>query len=279
MILPRTTPWMASSLGMLLVLVSLCSADAWAAPPTPSSRYEELVQRGVAEASNGNFAEARTLFQEAYDLQADARSARALGMMEFELRNYSASIRWLEEALGSSVRPLTPALKRQTEDLLQQAKGFVGNVIFDLTPREAQVAIDGASLDSAERHVSLAVGDHVVEAYAPGYRTEHRKISVLGRKTLTLNIELQKASAPSTGPRADVAPGALDAPATAREDAEPKRRVIRNPWLWTGVGVALVGAAVALTFALRPDPRTEVAATAGTANTPEGGVWEGPWQF
>jgi tetratricopeptide (TPR) repeat protein len=70
------------------------------------SEYERMVGLAFREYELGNYAEARAGFLEAHRLSPSARTYRALGMVEYELKNYGDAIERLRQAL-SCVRPST----------------------------------------------------------------------------------------------------------------------------------------------------------------------------
>ena len=69
--------------------------------------YRALVTHALEEFDAQNYAEARSLFLRAHTIYPSARTLRALGMVEFELKNYVDSITRLEEALSERTRALT----------------------------------------------------------------------------------------------------------------------------------------------------------------------------
>lgn len=208
--------------------------------------YRELVNAAVAEYGLRHFAEARGLFSRAHALSPNARTLRGLGTTEFELRNYSESVSYLEQALASTVKPLDPSLRERTERVLARARAFVGRLQLHVQPSSSLAIVDGLPVRGAKEEIVLPVGDHVVELQAPGYLPEKRKLRVDGGdcKTLYIALTLQ-----------------VD-PAHASEQREPPRALRKNPWLWTGIALVAAGTAVGIGFALRePQPRYDGGST------------------
>jgi tetratricopeptide (TPR) repeat protein len=245
-----------------------------AAPPkSPADRaeYQQAIGSALAEFDAGNFPEARGLFTRAHQLYPNARTYRGLGFVAFELRNYGECVEQLEQALGAGEKPLSEALRRSTEELLKRARAMTALVHMNVSPRTESWLVDGVPVEPGpERTLVLQVGDHVVEVRAAGYLPERRALKIAGGEELHLAIEMRAAPAPepAAGPRIAAA-----APEPApREDEQSRKRWYKSPWLWTGVAVALAGAAVGTYFAVRPESETHVQDPAVTANTPEGGV-------
>lgn len=207
-------------------------------------RYEDLLDEAVTEYLERHYEEARTLFAEAHRMAPSARTHRGLGMVEFDLRNYPASIGQLEAALQSEVKPLTGELRARTEQLLARARGFVATLTIDVRfSRESdrflptQVKIDGVPSKAAPgAPIVLRVGEHEVEVIAPGYRSEKRVLNLHGGDRTRLAVPLQRAD---DGPR------------------DESSRWYKSPWLWTIVGVAVAGAATGTAIALTKVPTDE----------------------
>src|SRR5262245_26780211 len=120
--------------GLLIICLALCAIHAQMAMAEPqrsaaaaaSSEYDELIRTALAEMDAGNFAEARALFGKAHAMQPSARTLRGLGYVEFELRRYTQSVRYLRSALQESKRSLEPALRREVERMLERADAYTG---------------------------------------------------------------------------------------------------------------------------------------------------------
>ena len=209
--------------------------------------YRATVGNALAEHEAGHFEEARTLMLQAHAMFPNARTLRGLGMVAFELRSYAESVRWLEQALASPVRPLEGELRGQTEALLTRARSFTGRLHVELTPATARLLLDGLEIAPLDRaSLLLDVGEHALEAQAESYLPERRTVRVVGGEEQTLRLTLVPVA---TGPlRMDAQP--LATPAEPSE----RRAWYRNPWLWVSVGVVVVaGAATATALALTRD--------------------------
>jgi len=202
-------------------------------PTSTSPRYEHAIDQAVDEHDRGNFEEAREHFREAHDDFPNARTYRGLGKVEFELRNYGESVKYLSEALLSPVRPLDRDLRREVEALLQRARAYVGEVRVEVQPGTATVSVDGVTIGSGpQAALELLVGDHVLEFRASGRMPERRHVRVRGRDQITIQVIL---AAPEV------------APAMQRAvDDVPLRK---KWWVWTSIGVVAAGTAVAISLA------------------------------
>ena len=200
-------------------------------PDQPPSAYEAAADLGFQEFERGNYAEARARFLEAHELWPNARSLRALGHCEYELRDYVTAVDLLRQALASSVRPLRGEPRMETEKLLEQARAYVARYKFEVKPSDARISIDG--IDTALNplgEVMLKVGPHRLEVQAEGYQPRRRELQVEGNADRVIRLELLP-----TAPEA-----------SAREHDEPLRK---KWWVWTGAA-AFVAAGVATGLAV-----------------------------
>lgn len=240
-------------IGMLVVRWVPGAVRAQDVAPEPDG-YRDAIDQAVEELAAHHYEEARALFVQAHALYPNARTHRGLGFAEFELRNYVQCVHELEAALASGTKPLTGSLREDTERLLDRAKKFVARLSVQSRPAATEVVVDDVRAP-AEGELMLAAGEHTVEVQTPGYALEKRVVHLRAGETRTLSVVLR---------RLEVAEGG---------EREPSRPLRRNPWLWTSVGLAVVGAAVAGTvFALRRDSESTVGAFGGSS----GYVLRGP---
>jgi tetratricopeptide (TPR) repeat protein len=222
----------------------LLAASAAPAAAEDPPEYAAAISEAVSEYQAGNFAESRALFERANALMPNARTLRGLGMVEFELRNYPASVDFLEKALICKQKPLDGELRAETQRLLQRARGFVGRFEVALEPAGATISVDGeeVALD-ANGGLVLAVGDHVLDTRAPGHIADHRKLRVTGGENAQLRVVL-----PSQAAVAPVAATPV-APPTAAADREDDT-VFSSPWFWVAVGAVAIGGGVGVGLAV-----------------------------
>jgi len=181
--------------------------------------YDEASSRGVRAFSAARYIEARGYFQDAHRIWPTARSLRALGHCEYELRNYVVAIELLEQALASSERPLRAEQRAESEELLQRARGYIANFKITTIPERSDVTIDGITIARTRVGLLLPVGLHFVEVSARGFQTRRRELEIQGGVDQEILVELL------------AKPGPV-APSPTHVD-EPVRK---KWWLWTGVG-------------------------------------------
>lgn len=213
------------------------ATEAGASESQSPPGYDQAVALALKEFALGNYAEARGRFYEAHRLLPNARTYRALGMVEYELRNYGDAIEALTLALSSTARPLEGQARTEAEELLVRARGYVARVRIEVNPDVATVVLDGVAVDlAAGGTLMLQVGDHDLEFRAPGRLAEKRRLRINGGEEETLRVVLPPVT---TTPEA-----------SRRSEGRP---LLRNPWLWTAVGVVIAGAAAGTAIALTGD--------------------------
>lgn len=220
------------------------------AQASPSEReYKESIRRALAEMDARNYAEARSLFLKAHALQPSARTLRALGNVEFELRRYAQSMRYLRAALANDVRPLTAEMKLEVNQALERALGFTGRFALELAPKNATLTIDEQPAElEGDGTLLLDVGRHELVLKASGYLSTQKSLMVNGSENDTLRIALTPIGlaqpslvAHSGGDQSTPQPSG----AAATED----RSVFRQWWFWTALGVVATGAVTGIVLA------------------------------
>jgi hypothetical protein len=231
------------------------ASDGAPADQNTPSGYDAAISNALREFELENYAEARSGFREAHRLYPNARTFRALGMVEFELKNYKDALEYLKQALDSEERRLSDTQRSGAEQLLTRARSYVGHYRVSLRPTNAHLLVDGAAppLDGAGV-VVLSVGEHTLEADADGHRPFRRELHVGGGEDEAIDVlllPLQVARSESSKP---------DAPAIAPTP------VYKKWWLWTTLGVLVAGGiATGLVLGLRKSEPGE--ASGGNTNT------------
>ncbi len=245
---------------LYLVVVALpgqASSQSTRPPPQPSADppgYDAAVDQALQEFEAGNFAAAREHFQQAHKIFPNARTLRALGKTEYELKNLPVAIRYLDQALKATVRPLTGPQRSEIEQLLDSARSQVARYVFILVPADAALMIDGAPANLDERNATvLAAGDHFLEGHANGYYARGQRLHVVGKQDGMVRIELRPVP---TVPEATVAEDPAPLPPPVPPPLPPQDKPLRKKWwLWTSIaGVVIAGAAVGLVLGLK-DPK------------------------
>jgi tetratricopeptide (TPR) repeat protein len=209
--------------------------------PSPPG-YDAAIDVALADFERGNFSEAREQFLRAHKIFPNARTLRALGKAEFELKSYADAVTHLQLALDSSVRPLTAQQRLETQVLLERAQRHLARYTFITAPADAQLTLDGIAppLD-AQHSLLLSEGAYQLEVRADGYVSLRRELQVTGGLDERLSLELTALATELPAPVLPVE--------TQHSEAQPLRR---KWWLWTGLAAVVVaGAATAVVLSMR----------------------------
>jgi hypothetical protein len=194
--------------------------------------YRQIIAEAITEFDAGNFVEAYTLFNEANKVYPNARAQRGVGMVAFELRRYSESVRALEQALASTTKRLDGRMRTETEQLLARARRYIARLELELTPRDAEVLLDGTPVLRGSGALIVDAGSHNLKVRADGHATDERVYVAEGGAVVLLRLNLEPVAREERAPTLGSAPSS----------ATLKRRKLR-PWV-AGLGGAglVVGA-------------------------------------
>ena len=235
--------------------------------PTDPPGYLDAIEVGLAEYELGHYEEARGQFERAHAIAPNARTLRALGNVDFELRNYGDCVTHLRAALESDVKPLTGTLRRRTEELLARARVYVGEVHVHVDPESATVSVDGVVVARGpQAQLALLVGRHILEFKAQGRVPERRAVSVQGGGETRLEVTLPEVEQPLVK---------LEVPG----DIEPGRTPVRTDhgsslrkrrWVWVVAGIlAAAGVGTAIGLSQRRGDYRERAPVRTTVTLPD----------
>ena len=252
---------LAISLCAVSVMSSAGSAAAQAAgnagrDASDEAAYKDLIRAALSEFDAHRYEEARALFLRAHALAPSARTLRALGNVEFELRHYVQSVHYLRAALASREHALTPEMQTEAQHALTRALAYTGRFALELQPDNAVLSIDGQpATRETDGAVLLDIGRQELVLSAPGYLTQHHVVTVQGGENERVQISLSQG---------EVASGSTPAGATAvagatRDDTAPASgsSIFSKWWFWTAVGVVAAGAVTGIAIAASSGTETQ----------------------
>lgn len=180
--------WLCVFIGTVAAPARLEAQDGSAEVPG----YREAIDEALAEYATQHYLEAMSLFARAHKLSPNARTLRGLGSVTFELRRYSESASYLEQALASDQKSLDAKMRTETERLLERARGYIAELTLEVAPPSAQVTLDRAHVTLvAGQPLQLEIGEHELEVSASGFATEHRSFTVIGGEAWSATISLR----------------------------------------------------------------------------------------
>jgi hypothetical protein len=217
------------------------------ADPKREAEYQELINYALEEYDRGSWEESAALFHRAHELAPSARTLRGLGLATYEARRYAESVRHLRAALADKRRPLTDKQREEVEHTLERAKLFVGHLLIELSPRDAQLSINGRVTEPEPEGTYMVDSGFVdMEASATGYVSASKRMRIAGGEQQRVSLRLASVNPPPEplaerqSPVAPTASGPVLSSGSARSESSGGSGL--TPWKW----VAGAGAVVAL---------------------------------
>ena len=120
----------------------------------------------------------------------------------------------------------------------QSAKAEQGKLIVHTVPAQAFVYADGNPMvDAAHHFLILEAGEHKIDVYNYGYKSESRTVTIEGHKTAVIDVTLQEIPGTVTGPWGCITVEGADRDAVLLNGKDPVFFVghgdeFNNEWVW-----------------------------------------------
>ena len=215
-------------LALLPLLSLLASASRVWAGREEAEQAEALIREGVRLRANDQTARALPLFEKAYRLSRNPRTAGQLGLCELELGFFAEAELYLSEALATPNHPWIAKNRTTLKRQLDAARANVGELSLTISPATAEVLLDKKPADKVVAGVPLHLrkGPVVLEIRAPGYQPVQATITIVGGKREERSYALVPESPPPVVPVAETSPSvtlATGAPSTPASETDPRR--------------------------------------------------------
>jgi tetratricopeptide (TPR) repeat protein len=212
-------------LPFLLLLAS--TSRAWAGTEE-AEQAEALIREGVQLRAQDQTARALPLFEKAYGLSRNPRTAGQLGLCELELGFFAEAELYLSEALATPNHPWIAKNRATLKHQLDAARANVGELSLTVSPPTAEVLLDKKSADRMAPGVPIHLrkGPVVLEIRAPGYQPVQTTITIVGGKREERSFALVPLSLPPVVPVAEATPPvtlATGAPPAETSETDPRR--------------------------------------------------------
>jgi len=238
-----------------LALALAACAALWspgaARAASPGAEAENLIRQGVELRRQGRDERALPLFQKAYELARNPRTAGQLGLCELGIGYWLDAEQHLSEALASTAHPWVAKNRQQLAASLERARANITELTVTGTPEGAEIRVNGnlAGELPLSKPLRLGRGPVDIEVRAPGYVPVQRSL-VIGDTAQTLEVTLSherktpvaQASPPTEATAPPLAPtaGSPAPPDEGSPDRGGRRRALR--WAAIGTGVVAVAA-------------------------------------
>jgi tetratricopeptide (TPR) repeat protein len=148
---------------------------------------------GVKLYRDENWAGALAEFEAAYALKPGAGAMQNIALCLKALFRYAEAAERLEQLLSRHADELDEAERQSVQEAMDELGALVGTLVLEVKPPEARVRVDGRATSQPERSagVGLNVGEHSIDAEAPGYARLTRVVRVAGGQRLTERLQLK----------------------------------------------------------------------------------------
>jgi hypothetical protein len=230
------------------------------AQPAEPIDVEDLIRQGVDLRRQGKDVRALPLLEQAYRLAPTPRSAAQLGLVEMTLGYRLEAERHLHEALSAPHDIWVQRHRDQLEEALQKVRSAIGELVVRGSPIGAEVRINGNRVGELPllAPIRLGEGPASVELRAPGFTSVVEKVSILGLRRFSLQVDLRRA--PVAPPAARVASGIDRADVPTISQTAGERPSGPDADLLLGVQVWTAG--------VKPRPEPSLAARVSAGYTP-----------
>ncbi|MGE0790627.1 MAG: PEGA domain-containing protein [Sandaracinaceae bacterium] len=162
------------------------------------ARAAEHFDRGIAFYEEGRYDAALAELARAYELapahQVLYNLARVHAALGHAVEAAAAYDRYLEEA-GDAIGA---ARRREATRALEEQRARIGELTVEVDQPGATISVDGVDVATAPlaRPLPLSAGSHTLEVRAPGHETARRAVSIAGRSSERIRVELREESIP-----------------------------------------------------------------------------------
>jgi len=218
---------------------------------SPQDRADALFLRGKAAAQAKKWDEAHELLAQAWALKQSYDIASNLGQVAYLLGKHAEAAQQVSFALQHYPATGDAEQKQKTQDLLDLVRQKVSSLSFRVSPREAEVLIDGVSVGSASAlppELFVDPGERTVTARLEG-ETVERHVSAKAGGHYNLELTLANSAsgaAPAAALQASES-GQAESPPAEPTDTSPTDSGFQTKHIALIVGGSLtIGSGVAL---------------------------------
>lgn len=185
---------LGASTGLSFTNVAHAQADA-----ETRARARQHYERAKELVNAESFEEAAEEFRKAYEIAPHFEVLYNLGQAYVALGRPVEAVEALSRYLAEGGERIAKPRRADVEQEIERQRGNIGELMLELEPATATVAIDGVSLAEQEpgKPKLLASGRHVVSATAAGYRPVVLPVQVVKAERRTVALRLERLEEPA----------------------------------------------------------------------------------
>src|SRR5262245_58798349 len=182
-----------------LVVVMLALAPAPARADSATDEAEALIRQGTELRHQKQDAKALPLFERAYSLVRNPRTAAQLGLAKMSLGYWLDAERLLDEALGAPDHPWIASNLKVLEQSRVTVRKNIGELVVTGGPAGAELLVNGRPAGRLPLAGPLRLDRGPVEIVlrAPGHTAASRTIQLGGGARESVSVTLERAGAPA----------------------------------------------------------------------------------
>lgn len=221
--------------------------DARAA--SPSAEADALFERGKEQLRAGDWPAACASFRQSFERDASVSTAVKLARCHEHDGRAASALAEYRRALELNERlPQTPERRRELETVIRRAVAELGptiphvRLVFSPRPEQLTVLLDGKPVlsDELDAALPLDVGEHEVEATAPGFRSERVRVEVSRGEARQLEIAMARVTRGQSPPAVGSA-NSPSAPPPPRDTEPSAPGAASSPRKTLGIAIGTAG--------------------------------------
>ena len=245
---------------VLLICVMFGIAPAHAQPTDPGAGKvtvaRRLYEEGVEAVNKCRWSVAHDRFKASYDLSPRVFTLFNLAGAQAQTSRYVEASESYRRFLRETGEGRHTELRAEATSALDDLEKQIAYVTIDVTgalPGDS-ITIDEVVFPQSALRERLPVnpGSHVIAVRRGATPITSKSVTVAPGGAETVAMTVPAANLQVSPPR-DAEPGVTGGSFATRDEPRRERSVLRSPWLWTAVGVAVVGGAVGAYYLTRPD--------------------------
>jgi tetratricopeptide (TPR) repeat protein len=252
----------ALALALCLSMWGTALAERTASPSEVALARQQFTQ-GVAAAREGAWEQALSAFESSYALYPNPQTLFNVAGARRQLGRLVGAAEAYRRYLLAPESETDAEHRAQAHQALEEIEPHLATATLDVQGlRERDVVrLDGTDLSPRALQAPLPIdpGVHELSVARGGEIAASKRFEAQAGGAVSVALVLPEDEAPAQASVATPSEAARAASAeTDRRPTEveqgPSRRLVKNPWLWTGVGAVLAAGAVALVM-LWPEPQ------------------------
>jgi hypothetical protein len=202
----RSSSRLPSSFFFLFAMATTAPSRAQPASAEALAEAKQRETQARTLLAEGAYEEAAIELRKAYELAPNYKVLYNLGQANIALGRPVEAVEALSRYLEQGGARIERARRRDVEAELERQRARIAELTLTLAPASASVELDGirVSSDALRGPIQVALGSHRVAVSAAGYLPEEHTVSLAGRESASLQIQLDRVPVRESAPAAQL---------------------------------------------------------------------------